>query len=155
MESSQNKPPKNIQATVLYLLARREHTRFELKQKLLLKNFPPELIDSTIEKFAANGWQDDERFAQMYARARIERGDGILKLKMKLRTYGLSDAIIAQTLPTDIDFWRQQIQRKWAKKCQPTKNTAQRLKNIRFLQSRGFTLEQIQIFMKSLPGSRE
>jgi regulatory protein len=138
------KPP-DIKAYALRLLARREHSRLELKRKLLSKQFPADLIDSTLAMLSEKGWQDDQRFAEMYVRARIERGDGLLKLQMKLRECGLSEALMAQTLPTDDAFWREHIQRKWGKKCDlSTKDFARRAKDIRFLQSRGFTLEQIR-----------
>lgn len=136
---------KTLQTYALRLLARREHSRFELKQKLLLKKFPAALIDRVLDLLAAQGWQDDLRFAQMYARTRIAQGDGILKLQAKLQACRVSEAIIAEVLPTDSAFWQQQIQRKWHKKCQfSTTDFAKRAKDIRFLQSRGFTLEQIR-----------
>lgn len=147
--STQTPPdPKTIQTYVLRLLARREHSRLELKRKLMLKKFPADLIDSALDALAAQGWQDDLRFAQMYARTRIAQGDGILKLQAKLQQCGLSEEIISQVLPTDTTFWREQIQRKWHRKCQfSTTDFARRAKDIRFLQSRGFTLEHIRAVM--------
>jgi regulatory protein len=137
--------PKTIQSYALRLLARREHSRLELRRKLLLKNFPADLIASTLDTLAAQGWQDDLRFAHMYARVRIAQGDGILKLQAKLQHCGLSEEIITQVLPTDTAFWQEQIQRKWHRKCQfSTTDFARRARDIRFLQSRGFTLEHIR-----------
>ncbi len=137
--------PQDIKAYALRLLARREHSRLELKRKLLSKQFPLDLIDTTLNSFSEKGWQDDKRFAEMYVRARIERGDGLLKLQMRLRECGVSDELITETLQTDDTFWQEQIQRKWGKKCDfSTTDFAKRAKDMRFLQSRGFTLEQIR-----------
>jgi regulatory protein len=140
--------PLNIQSYVLRLLAKRDHSRLELKRKLLQKHFPLDLIESTLDDFSAKGWQDDLRFAQMYARVRIEKGDGPLKIRAKFRECGLSETVTAEVLSQDNTFWQQQLQRKWTKKCgAASKNLASRAKQQRFLQSRGFTLEQIYSFI--------
>lgn len=140
--------PQDIRNCALRLLARREHSRLELKRKLLLRDFPKNLIESTLDMLSEKGWQDDLRFAQSYVQTRIERGDGILKIQMKLRECGVSEHLIAQALPTENDFWQQQLLRKWGKKCiSPAKDLVTRAKNTRFLQSRGFTFEQINHFL--------
>ena len=140
--------PKTLQPYALRLLARREHSRLELKRKLLRKQFPADLIASTLEELAAQGWQDDLRFAQSYTNAGIAQGDGPLKLQAKLQQCGVSEAIIAAVLPTDTAFWQEQIERKWRRKCPfSTTDFARRTKAIRFLQSRGFTLEHIRAVM--------
>lgn len=136
------------QACALRLLARREHSRLELRNKLLLRGFSPEAIEPVLDKLAAQGWQDDVRFANAYVHSCIERGDGILKIKANLRERGLTEAIILAVLPADDGFWQEQLLRKWGKKYVASTDLVVRAKQSRFLQSRGFTFNQIKILWK-------
>jgi len=142
---------KIIQAFALRLLARREYTRAQLKQKLLLRLFSANLIEIVLDHMEEKGWQSDMRFAENYFRVCVERGDGILKIQMKMHQKGLTQAIIQQILPTDNAFWQQQLNKKWQKKLQMAgSDIKSRAKLLRFLQSRGFTLEQIYSVVKQV-----
>ncbi len=46
------------------LLARREHSRLELYQKLKQKKFEPNIINTELDKLSDEGLQSDERFAE-------------------------------------------------------------------------------------------
>ena len=68
--------------TVVYnkaldLVSRREHSRYELMQKLN-KRFPETMpiIEDVLVKLAANNILDDERFAEMYLSSRARKGFG-------------------------------------------------------------------------------
>ena len=141
---------QKIKALALCLLARREHSRFELKRKLLLHQFDHTLIDTVLDELQSKQWQDDARFAESYIRNRIEQGDGPVKIQYNLYARGVATALITDTLPTDFDFWIEQIQRKWHKKC-ILSDRASKAKTSRFLQSRGFTLDQIKRYFMQQP----
>ena len=61
---------KACEIYALDLLARREHSGFELKQKLCVKNFASDEIAAVLEILKQKGFQSDERFAE-----RSERED--------------------------------------------------------------------------------
>lgn len=63
-----------IRESCLQLLARREHSQKELLNKLLIKGFNKDVILAVIEELAKQGWQSDLRYAESYARHRIEKG---------------------------------------------------------------------------------
>ena len=54
-------------------LARREHSRLELYQKLKQRQFEPDVINSELNKLLDEGLQSDERFAEAFLRSRIEK----------------------------------------------------------------------------------
>jgi regulatory protein len=137
-----------VKAVALRLLARREHSRVELTHKLLKKAFSADLIETVLDQCVEKDWQSDLRFSESYVRTCIARGDGMLKIQMRLRDKGVSQAMIQQVVPMNPDFWQMQLTNKWSKKRVSAKiDIKAHARNIRFLQSRGFTFEQIQVFM--------
>ncbi len=143
---------EQVKACAIRLLARREHSRGELKQKLLLRHFPEDLINRVIEALELKGWQSDLRFVKAYVDQQIQRGFGELKIQFELKKRGISKDLILGVLPDDPGFWEQQLLKLWHSKFgldtkrRPTTPAQQ----IRFFQSRGFTHQQIK-FLKTVP----
>ena len=63
-----------IKEHCLRLLTYREHSQKELRTKLMQKGFAREDIQPIIEQLAENNWQSDTRFAESYARHRMQKG---------------------------------------------------------------------------------
>jgi len=80
----------------LGLLVRREHSRKELATKLAARGVSSEEAGAAIERMAAEGWQDDTRFAESLARSRAGSGYGPLRIRAELGTHGLDEAVIAR-----------------------------------------------------------
>lgn len=79
----------------LGLLVRREHSRKELETKLAARGVARDEAVAAVERMAAEGWQDDARFAQSLARTRAGAGYGPLRIRAELGTHGLDEASIA------------------------------------------------------------
>mgnify|MGYP000559479713 FL=1 len=58
------------------LLSRREHSEFELRQKLSSREFDSDEIDIAIERLLEKDYLSDTRFAQSTCRHRVNRGYG-------------------------------------------------------------------------------
>src|SRR3990167_11304137 len=101
---------------VLRLLARREHSQFELKRKLIAKTYDPNEVDSVLHTLAEEGLQSDARYTACYVRTRIEAGFGPRRIMMELRQRGISDSLIYKHLPQDSEFWWQALLSVWQKK---------------------------------------
>ncbi len=131
------------------LLARREHSRLELFQKLLLRKFPTPLINEALDLLAKEGWQDDIRFAEVYSHMRAQRGYGPLRIHAELRERGVAEAVIAQVMDEKNQLWQERLQEVYQKKFRGKlpQNFAMRAKQMRFLQYRGFSSEQIMSIM--------
>jgi len=69
----------------LSLLASREYTRFNLKQKLILKKFNLAIIDKVILVLIEEGSLNEERFAEAFIDSRLRRakeGKPLLRLRL-------------------------------------------------------------------------
>jgi len=127
------------------LLARREHSRFELARKLRLKGFAEEEIPPTLDALAKQGLLSDVRFAEQYCRSRCHRGFGPRRIQQELQERGVAAELIAQTMAElSAEYWRELAQHTWKKKFAGKKPTDYKswATQRRFLQYRGFTDEQ-------------
>ena len=131
-------------------LARREHSFFELTQKLQ-KKFPDteiELLLEVLEVLKTENLQSDERFVESYARYRTSRGFGYLHIKGDLSSRRVSDSLITKHLVPDADHWQLTADELVTKKLQGggsvVYGSKQHRKLLRFLESRGFTPIQIR-----------
>ena len=70
---------------VVNLLARREYSEFELRNKMQEKAFTEDEIDETIAHCQKKNWQNDKRFTENYLHARSQRGYGANRIKQELR----------------------------------------------------------------------
>jgi regulatory protein len=138
------------------LLARREHSRLELLNKLQIRfrkrlngdvdEAGIEAIQCQIDRLTDEGLQSDYRLAGSVIRSRSNKGHGPVKIGGELRQKGLNDAVItAAFLEENIDWFekaREVSQRKFGLGLPG--NSAERAKRGRFLQQRGFSWDQIQ-----------
>lgn len=88
--------PSDVRRAAMDLLARREHSRHELLLKLTRRlGDNPELFEQEIGKLADEGLQSDGRLAEAFIRARTNRGQGPVKIKMELRAKQVGDELIS------------------------------------------------------------
>lgn len=131
--------------SALDLLARREHSEQELSRKLAARKFDPQLIVSTITELIDEGLLDNARFAESFVHSRYQRGQGPHKIRSELRGRGIDDDLVAACLEDGELHWSelaQQVREKRFGPAQPT-NFKERTRQMRFLQQRGFTSDQI------------
>ncbi|WP_251366014.1 hypothetical protein [Coxiella-like endosymbiont of Rhipicephalus sanguineus] len=57
-----------LRERTIVLLARREHSQLELKQKLLNKGYKLSEVETLIISLAVEGLQSDERYTEVYVR---------------------------------------------------------------------------------------
>jgi regulatory protein len=88
----------------------------------------------------------DERFTEMLVQARRTRGFGPLWIKKELQEKGVAGELIDQWLDISGREWTNDIRRVRQKKfgAKLPKDFAERARQMRFLQYRGFTHDQIQ-----------
>lgn len=133
-------------------MARRDYSQFEIRQKFRAKGFSDSDIESVITDFLEKNLLNDARFAEIYARHRQEKGCGPIRISAELRQRGISDSVIADHVKITDNAWNIQIKRVWLKqfKGQIATDFKTRAKQMRFLQYRGFTQEQIECLMATL-----
>ncbi len=138
-----------LRERALGLLARREHSRAELSRKLEQAGYPAEDIRPLLDAFEDKKWLSDQRFAESYVADHRARAGGI-KLAYDLRQRGVSDAIIDAVLSENRDSELERAREVWKKKFgSAPADMTEKARQIRFMQSRGFTPEVIRCAINS------
>jgi regulatory protein len=128
------------------LLARREHSQVELRAKLAAREYSPEEIEATVTALVADGLLSDERFAQAYIAVRKRTGQGPVRIRGELKKRGVSAEIIGMHLDDAGLEWHSLAREVRSKKFgegMPVE-FKEKAKQMRFLEYRGFTSEQIR-----------
>lgn len=125
------------------LLARRDHARKELENKLRSKAESAAALEAVLTWCEEHDFINDRRFAGFFVRSRIERGHGPLRIRQELRQKGVLAEFIDTALAEAKADWfalAQEVrQRRFRTYPQDQKEKA---KQLRFLQGRGFDAEQ-------------
>ncbi len=131
-------------------LARREHSRRELRQKLSRNCKDSKLIDELLDKLSAEGLQSDARFTESFVQQRYNKGQGPLKIKQELNQRGIDTELIADCLNAEQLDWLALAEQTRVKKfgSDIPRDYQNKAKQSRFLYSRGFTSEQISLVLK-------
>ena len=134
-----------------HLLARRDYSEAEIRQKMREKAFPDEDIEQAIAHCQQRNWQSDQRFAENYVRYRANRGYGIHRIKQELRQLkGVPDAVIEQAIAESEIDWTAIAQAVLAKKFpQFTEKQSPKMKQKmwQYMFSHGFTSDEFADFV--------
>ena len=144
----------SLHARAMRFLARREHSRAELRRKLAPKVEAGEDLEAVLDDLAQRGWLSDARFAELTARAKARRF-GPIKLNHYLRSRGVDDEAIAAGLRAAGEQGAGQLEAIWKSRFKaPPADERESARQVRFLQGRGFAAEEVFRFLKSLKASR-
>jgi len=138
---------RSLKGKALRLLARREHSRAELSQKLSADG-TREDIQAVLDQLEQSGLLSDARFAESFVSSRAARV-GNARLRYDLRAKGIADDLIAAALPAETDSETSRAREVWQRKfgVAPT-DRADYARQARFLQSRGFAVDIIRKVLK-------
>jgi len=143
-------PPggSSLKARAMRLLARREHSRAELRRKLAPKVMEGEDLEAVLDDLAARGWLSDARYAEQSIRAKARRY-GPIKLAHALRARGVDEETIAAGFRAAGADGASNLEGVWKTrfKALPA-DDRERASQVRFLQGRGFALEDVLRFLK-------
>ncbi len=126
------------------LLARREHSRKELRHKLLKRFSFPNVVEQVLDTLAQDNYQSDERFTEAFVASRVNKGQGPMRIAMELRERGIGPDLTATYLNHSDEQWRKlaaDVRRRRFGADIPG-DMKVRAKQMRFLQYRGFSPEQ-------------
>lgn len=133
-----------VRNLLLGMLARREYSSWELQRKLTVRGYPSTAIEGALGELWQDNLQSDQRFAENYFRSRVERGFGPRRIAAELKQRGVSAALITESLTQGRDWESQatKVRHKRFGQALPS-HPKERARQMRFLQYRGFTQEQI------------
>lgn len=133
------------------LLARREHSRFDLGRKLRRYTDNPDHITAVLDKLQEQNLLSDERFVQVFVRSRMQRF-GVRRLRYELNQQqidsALIDAALAPLADDEYDRAYEVWQRKFGRAPQDQRDYA---RQYRFLAQRGFGAQIIRKILNDSP----
>lgn len=146
--------PESLRARALGYLARREHSRAELKRKLAAHAESVEVLDALLDELEKGRQLSDKRYAEARVVVRSGRyGNG--RLAQELRQAGVDDEAIGLALAGGEDEMAR-CRAVWQKKFGVLPGTLpERMKQERFLQYRGFSRESIRQVLLGLSEENE
>jgi len=132
------------------LLARREHGVIELSRKLKIKGFDADLVDEAVAKLLSDNLVSDQRFCESMIHSRFNRGNGPVKVRYELRNKGVAEHVVDSVMEDLLPDWQQSLSKLIKKKYdgQLSGAPAERIKQVKFLASRGFPHDMIYSVIK-------
>lgn len=138
------------------LLARREHSCRELISKLC-QRYPDltHVVESVVGQLAADGLQSNQRFVEAYISMRKRKGYGPHRIVNELKERGIDRDMISTELNAHQNSWFDQARKVRQKKFMSSDADIKldlkfKAKQIRFLQYRGFSQDQIEFALDDL-----
>ncbi len=141
---NQNKP-RSIRVVAMDLLSRREHSTYELTQKLRKRDFDLDEIEAALDRLQRENLQSDSRFIESTVDSRVNAGFGPIKIKYELRQKGISMERVDDYFSGMTVEWEQLMVAQRSKKFGQNipVDYREKMKQARFLQNRGFSPESV------------
>jgi len=145
LKPEQELDPLYLRKSAMDYLARREHSEQELVRKLTRRGFDAEMVEAAVTDLKTDGLLSNTRFAAAFVNSRFQRGSGPQKIAAELRERGIDADLISVSIESYDDQWRQRVREVREKKFGAVLpgDFRERSRQMRFLQQRGFTVEQI------------
>ena len=141
-----------IRSVALALQSYREHGARELETKLTRKGYDALTAVQVIDDLRESGLVSDHRFAEAFVRSHAARGHGPVRIRYALRELGVAAELIEPSIAAEDFDWAALAaklrQRKFGEGA--PKSYAERAKQMRFLQYRGFSTDQIRAAFAAL-----
>lgn len=151
----------------LDLLSRREHSCQELRQKLRSK-YPDGDFEATFDRVLVRlqelNYQSDKRFAEVFCRSRVQRGQGPLRIRQELQLRGVESALVQgamDQMQEEVDWYQLALDLLQRKFHRPIDSAAtreeqmkERARRQRYLAYRGFFSDAIQFALAELDAGR-
>ncbi len=139
----------NLRARALKALARREHSRQELRVKLQPLAEDPGELEALLDDLERRGWLSEARFVEQLTNVRRRRF-GAARILHELREKGVSESALAAAQSQLKDSEVEAARAVWQKKFAGLPETLEeRARQSRFLASRGFSAEVIRAVLRA------
>ena len=142
------KKQPTLRERALRLLARREHSRVELGRKLAVHVGPDDDLDAVLEDLERRKLLSDERYAESRTHA-LSRKFGAARIAHELRAKGLDKGLAERAAVAARATEVERARAVWARKFRTAPTTREeRARQMRFLQSRGFSFDAIRAVIR-------
>lgn len=140
-----NKPEnKALVSAALKLLSRRDYSRTEFIKKLCASEFDEADVEAAAEWCHAQGFLNESRFAESTSR-RLGAKYGVQRVAHTLRQKGVAEDQVSEIISTLKDSEQDRASALWTRKFgKIAESGEEKSKQIRYLQSRGFSFAIIK-----------
>ena len=138
------KVESRVREKALRLLARREHSRYELEQKL--QGYHEHMdLDGLLDQLQSLGLQSDYRYFELLVRSKSNAGYGLKRIQQWAFLQGLSNDLLDDVLlQQNIDWFAVALQQKRKHfGVALAGDSISRSKQLKYLYNRGFSQDQI------------
>ena len=123
-------------------LARREHSRAELDERLAREGVLARDREATLIRAAQAGLVDDQRFAERRARVLAERGAGDLLVLQDLERLGIEETVAREAVS--------RLEPEPARAARIAESRGHTPRTVRYLASRGFAEESLDVLIAEI-----
>ena len=157
MSSREPDPDTRARNSAMRLLARREHSRAELRGKLVGRGFENDSVEELLQGLEDQDLLSDERFAMSLIASRAETGYGPKRIDLELRNRGVSEELAREALAKAEVDWGQQVTDQVARKfgSDPAQTFPEWARRARYLERRGFSQDAIRLAIGNFERSTE
>ena len=122
-----------------------------MARKLRARGYADDTVAATLGALVAQGLLSNSRYAESFVHSRFQRGQGPLRIRAELRERGIDDGLIDACLEAYATRWKERIEQVRLKKFgqTPPGDFRERSRQMRFLQQRGFTAQQIDALFRA------
>lgn len=145
LDPSHAADPERVRLAAVALLARRDYASGELRQKLEGQGYEAGAVAAVLADLVARKIVDDARFAENYVTWHAQRGHGPVRIAADLRALNLPAELIEAALAAGPD-WRARAREVRIRRfgLEEPVTWAQKARQARFLQYRGFSSDHIR-----------
>ena len=157
MSSREPDPDTRARNSAMRLLARREHSRAELRGKLVGRGFENDSVEELLQGLEDQDLLSDERFAMSLIASRAETGYGPKRIDLELRNRGVSEELAREALAKAEVDWGQQVTDQAVRKfgSDPAQTFPEWARRARYLERRGFGRDAIRLAIGNFERSAE
>lgn len=137
--------PKKLYNRALYWLSKRDYSVADFSKKLDKVCIDNEMKQALLNQLIENDWLSEKRYIAAFTRSKVAMGLGAFRIINDLKQHGVSASDAESHLATlDVDWFEQALMtynKKYGDK--PIVDYKEKTKRFRYMQYRGFTIDQI------------
>lgn len=143
--------PDELYQHAIFLLARKDYSNGEIRRALHHLSDDTMAVESAIARLRDNNYLDDQRIAENMVSRFLRKQYGPIRIKQELRQKGIEQDVADAALNDCNADWFQVASDCRCKKFGNDRpaDPKEKLRQMRFLQSRGFTMDMINEAMSS------
>lgn len=134
----------SLKARAISLLSRREHSRTELRRKLLPHCEDPAQLETLLDDLERGNWLSHERFAESLIHRRAPR-HGWRRVMQELRQHDLPEETLTEAAEALQSTEMERAREVWHKRFgTPPEEPKEYARQLRYMAARGFTADTVR-----------